>query len=61
MRGAVSDDAALIVYLLVLWIAAVGILAPPSSRSPVCIWAKRLAAVTFVALVIDSMRMTGAS
>ena len=56
-----SDDAALIVYLVVLWIAAVGIAAPRSSRSPVCIWSKRLAAVTFVALVIDSMRMTGAS
>ena len=56
-----SDDAALIVYLVVLWGAAVGIAAPRSSRSPVCIWSKRLAAVTFVALVVDSMRMTGAS
>ncbi len=55
-----SDDAALIVYLVMLWIAAVGILAPRSSRSPVCRWSKRLAAVTFVALVVDSMRMTGA-
>ena len=56
-----SDDAALILYLVVLWIAAVGIGAPSSSRSWVCVWSKRLAAVTFVVLVVDSFRMTGAS
>ncbi len=56
-----SDDAALIVYLSVLWIAVLGIVAPRSSRSPVCVWSKRLGAVTFAALVVDSMRMAGAS
>ncbi len=56
-----SDDAALIVYLLVLWGATLGIVVPRSSRSPVCRWSKALAGVTFVALVIDSMQMTGAT
>ena len=55
------DDTALIVYLVILWIAAVGIAAPTSSRSPVCRRAKQLAAVTFVVLIVDSMRMSGAT
>ena len=54
-----SDDTALILYLVVLWIAAFGIAAPASSRSVVCRRAKQLAAVTFVVLVIDIARMSG--
>ncbi len=54
-----SDDAALIVYLVVLWIAVLGIMAPASSSSPVCRWAKALAGVTFVVLIIDTMHMSG--
>ena len=56
-----SDDAALIVYLVVLWGAVLGIAIPRSSRSPICIWSKRLALVTFTVLVVDSFRMTGAT
>jgi hypothetical protein len=56
----VGDDAALIFYLVVLWIAVFGIMAPRSSRSIVCVRAKQLAVVTFIALVIDSsVRIAG--
>jgi hypothetical protein len=51
-----DDDAALVLYLVVLWIAVLGIMAPETSRSPVVRRAKQLAAVTFVALVVDSIR-----
>jgi hypothetical protein len=56
---AMGDDAALVFYLVMLWIALLGIMAPQSSRSPVCINAKRLAAVAFVALVLDSSLKIG--
>ena len=49
-----SDDAALWFYVVVLWLATVGIMAPVSSRSLVCRRSKQLAAVTFLALLIDS-------
>ena len=53
-----SDDAALIAYLVVLWGATYGIVAPESSRSLLCRRSKQLALVTFVCLVIDSARMS---
>jgi hypothetical protein len=54
-----DDDVALVVYLVILWLAVLGIMAPRSSRSIVCIRSKQLAAVTFLALAIDSsFRMT---
>ena len=51
-----NDDGALVFYLVVLWIAVLGIMAPGSGRSIVCVRAKQLAAVTFVALVIEIAR-----
>jgi hypothetical protein len=54
-----GDDAALILYLVVLWIAVLGIMAPASPRSIVCIRAKQLGAVTFVVLVLDTVHRTG--
>ena len=53
-----SDDAALIAYLVVLWGATYGIVAPESSRSLLCRRSKQLALVTFICLVIDSARMS---
>jgi hypothetical protein len=56
-----DDDTALIVYLVALWIATLGITAPRSSKSIVCVRAKQLAGVTFVVLVVDmGVRMNGA-
>jgi hypothetical protein len=50
----VSDDVALWFYVGVLWLATLGIMAPRRSTSIVCRRSKQLAAVTFVALLIDS-------
>jgi hypothetical protein len=49
-----SDDVALWFYVVVLWLAVLGIVAPARSSSLVCRRSKQLAAVTFVALLIDS-------
>lgn len=49
-----SHDAAMAFYLLVLWGATFGIMAPRSSRSIVCRRSKQLAAVTFIALVYET-------
>ena len=49
-----SDDVALWFYLAVLWLATLGIMVPASSRSTVCRRSKQLAAVTFLALLVDS-------
>ena len=50
-----GDDAALVFYLVVLWGAVLGIMAPRSSRSLVCVRSKQLAAVAFVrAASLDS-------
>ena len=59
MGRTVSDDAAIAVYLLVLWIATFGIMAPASSRSIVCRRSKQLGAVTFAVLVIETVRISG--
>ena len=45
----------MVFYLLVLWGATFGIMAPASSRSMVCRRSKQLAAVTFVALVVETV------
>jgi hypothetical protein len=50
-----SHDAAMLFYLVVLWGAVFGIMAPRSSRSMVCRRSKQLAAVTFVALVVETV------
>jgi hypothetical protein len=54
-----SDDAALIMYLVVLWGATLGIMVPASSRHPICVRSKQLAAITFVCLVIDVSQNVG--
>ena len=55
-----SDDEALVFYLIVLWIAFFGMMAFGSSDI-VTRRAKQAGLVTFVVLVVDTMRMTGAS
>ena len=54
-----SHDAAMAFYLVVLWGATLGIMAPASSRSPLCRRSKQLAAVTFVCLVVETLRTSG--
>jgi hypothetical protein len=49
-----SDDLALWFYVAILWVAVLGIVAPAKSSSLICRRSKQLAAVTFVALLIDS-------
>ena len=53
-----SHDTAIAIYLVILWGAIFGICAPGSSRSPVCRHSKQLAAITFLGLVVESVRAT---
>ena len=48
-----SHDAAMVVWVLLLWGAVFGICAPRTSRSAVCRWSKVLAAISFVGLVVE--------
>jgi hypothetical protein len=52
----VTHDAALAFYLVVLWGALLGIVAPANHRSEVCVRSKQLAAVTFVCLLFEAWR-----
>ena len=54
-----SHESAICVYLVILWGAVFGIVAPASSRSTVCRRSKQLAAITFVGLVVETVRMSG--
>ena len=54
-----SHNTALAFYLVVLWGATLGILAPRTSRSLVCRRSKLLAAVAFVCLVVEVARYGG--
>jgi len=47
------------VYLVILWGATLGIVAPRSSRHVVCRRSKQLAAVTFLCLVYETLRYGG--
>ncbi len=49
----VEEDPGLLVYLVVLWVAFLGMIAFPF-RHPVTRHAKALGAVTFVLLVLDA-------
>ncbi len=49
---------ALYVHTAILWLAFLGMVAFPS-RSPMTRRAKQLGAITFVAIVVESCRVTG--
>lgn len=51
-----THQAAIVFYVVVLWGATLGILAPRTSRSWVCRWSKALAAVAFVCLCVEIAR-----
>lgn len=51
-----SHEAALVFYVVVLWGATLGILAPRTSRSWVCRWSKVLAGVAFMCLCVEVAR-----
>jgi len=48
-----THQAALAFYVVVLWGAILGIVAPRTSRSWVCRWSKVLAGVAFVCLCVE--------
>lgn len=51
-----SHEGAIVFYVVVLWGASLGMLAPRTSRSWVCRWSKALAAVAFVCLCVEVAR-----
>jgi predicted secreted protein len=54
-----SHEAAIVFYLVVLWLSVLGIMVPASSRSLLCRRSKQLGAVTFACLVVETVRMSG--